>query len=383
MELHLLDSSWDVVHVLDSFEEMIWVDRYWDEGEFKVRTLPSSGILTALNTARYARFNLSEHIMVIEDIEIERSPEEMTAMLIIQGRSLESILDRRIVWDRTYMDGLVFTTLNQVFDDNIISPTDTSRQIQNFSLETPTDPSILGMSINTQYHGDTILKVVKEICRAKEIGFKCILTSTGNIEMYLYNGIDRSYNQTENPYVVFSPGFDNLQNATYIESSRLEKTIVLIAGEEGVGNQRFLTTFEAPGGALSGLERKETYFEPSVQRNIGSTEMSDEDYTLHLQGRGKEELAKQTRIYVFDGETDTSTYVYGLSGDFYMGDIVQVGDEFGHERELRVTEMIYSHDGSGEKIYPAFTTKSKAHNLNGQSIKTGIPTISAPTLTSA
>ena len=74
MELYLLDESWDVVHVLDFFEEMMWIDRYWDEGEFKVKTLPTSGILTALQTAKYATLSLSEHTMVIESVFIERQP---------------------------------------------------------------------------------------------------------------------------------------------------------------------------------------------------------------------------------------------------------------------------------------------------------------------
>ncbi len=47
----------------------------------------------------------------------------------------------------------------------------------------------------------------------------------------LYAGFDRSYDQTENPYVIFSPKFENIINSNYIESKASLKTVTLVGGE--------------------------------------------------------------------------------------------------------------------------------------------------------
>ncbi len=179
--------------------------------------------------------------------------------------------------------------------------------------------------------------------------------ATGDWNFSLYAGVDRSYDQTTNAYVAFTSNLQNLLNADYIESSRSLKTACLVAGSAGVGNIKTTSTIYAPGASsLSGLARKELYFEASISRNTPDGELSEADYVLALEGRGKEELAKYIYLKSFDGEIDTTMYNYG--DEFGMGDILQIADDYGHETDSRVIEMTYSQDEAGSSVYPTFET---------------------------
>lgn len=353
MYLFILNSDFERIHILDSFESLIWTDRYWACGDFDIAVAPTEEILSILETAEYLQLPESEHTMLLEDYDI-RSDIEDGDILILKGRSLESILDRRIIWSGTAVSGNLQTGIQGLLNDSIISPTNTDREISNFEFQASTDPVITALTVDTQFVGENLYAVICDLCQSNNIGFKITLTSAENFRFALYAGVDRSYGQSTNPYVVFSPGFDNLISADYIETSRYEKTVALVAGEQGVGNTRVTVTVPATGGSKTGLARKELYFEANVTRNSPDGELTEAEYLDQLEGKGVETLAKNIYVKAFDGEVDTTMYNYGE--DFNMGDILQIADSHGHETESRVTSMIYSQDADGIKMYPTFTT---------------------------
>ena len=166
----------------------------------------------------------------------------------------------------------------------------------------------------------------------------------------LYAGMDRSYNQSANSYVVFSPKYDNLVNSEYFESSQNLKNVALIGGE-GEGSERKYTSI----GTASGLNRRELYVDA---RDISSDSGDDvtltaEEYNAKLVQRGNEKLAECKESVTFDGEADT-TRMYTYGDDFFNGDIVQVENEYGHSAAARITEIIMSEDESGISVYPTF-----------------------------
>lgn len=68
---------------------------------------------------------------------------------------------------------------------------------------------------------------------------------------------------------------------------------------------------------------------------------------------GKVELTKNTITKTFEGEVEsTQLYVYGE--DFFIGDIVQVVNEYEVEAKTRVVEVVTSQTLEENKIYPTF-----------------------------
>lgn len=353
MEIECLTSSFKNIHTLDAFSSLIWTDRFWLCGDFELHVPPTSSLLNYLINTRYFRLSESEHLMFFEDLNIHSDPEEGNE-LVLTGRSLESMLDRRIVWNGTALTGSFQTGIQTLLNDSIISPTDTDRDINNFVFQASTDPVITALTIDSQFIGDEIYPIMHELCRSKEIGFKITLNSSNNFQFELYAGKDRSYGQTTNPYVVFSMDFDNLLDADYIQTSRFLKTVALVEGEPGVGNTKTYIEVPAPGSTATGLERRELFVEANIIRNSPDGELTEAEYLDQLEGKGLEELAKHINLEAFDGEVDTTLFEYGV--DFFMGDVVQIKDEYGHSTESRVTEIIYSQDREGHRIYPTFTT---------------------------
>lgn len=349
MELIFLDSDFEDIHILDVFNSLIWVDRFWECGDFDVTMAPTETILSLLPNTSYFRINGSPHKMVFETASIKSDVEDGDE-LILQGRSLESLLDRRIVWDSMHLSGNLQTEVLRMLDDNIVLPSDSNRQMS-FDYETSTDPNVTGLTIDTQFAGETLYDAVCEICKTAGIGFRVYWNSTDEVFYFkLLAGTDRSYDQTATAPVAFTADLDNLINADYVESSLYEKNVCRVAGEEGVGNVRTYVTV----GSGSGLSRKETYLEANINRRTDDGELTDAEYEDALEGKGSEELAKKIFVQAFDGEVDPTMYVYG--DDFEMGDILQIADEYDHETASRVVEIIYSQDEEGTKMYPTFET---------------------------
>lgn len=353
MELLVLDTEFKSLDTLDIFESLIWTDRYFECGDFEIYTPAESEIMKMLPKGYYLYLKESEHIMIIEDVEIETDAEQ-GAHLKITGRSLESILDRRIIWGQTVLSGNLQDGIKKLLNENVISPSDENRKIPNLSFEESTDVRIKALTLEAQYYGDNLYDAIVDICKNVGVGFKIVLNGT-NLVFSLYMGTDRSYSQVGNPYVVFSPGFDNLMNSNYIESTRTLKNVTLVAGE-GEGSDRKTTTVYLGTSAASGIDRRELFTDASgISQTVEDGTLTDAEYISQLAQKGNEELSNNTETVSFEGEVDISaTYTY--DEDYFLGDVVQVGNEFGNEARCRITEFVRSQDETGNEYYPTFET---------------------------
>lgn len=354
MDFLILDENLQTSSVLDSYESIIWTDRYNQYGDFEIYTSMNDTVLSQLKQDYYLWSRDSEHTMVIEDIKITTDVDDGNTLVIV-GRSLESILDRRIVWKQTILSGNFQNGIKKLLDENIISPLDSNRAIDNFIFVESTDEAITSLTIDAQYTGENLYDVIYDLCASKEIGFKVTLTDDLKFAFQLYTGTDRSYDQITNPYVIFSPAFENIISSNYLESKKTLKTVTLVAGE-GEGSDRKTVSVEASTGGGSGLSRRELYTDA---RDISTTTedgtISDTEYNAQLTQRGNEQLAENTITKSFEGEMET-TKMFKYGEDFFMGDIVQIVNEFGIEAKARVTEMVISQDDTGTDSYPTFET---------------------------
>lgn len=354
MEFLILDKDLNTSSVLDIYESILWTDRYNKCGDFEIYTSMTDTILSELQQDYYVWSRDSEHTMIIEDIQITADAEDGNNLIVV-GRSLESILERRIIWNQTILSGNFQNGIKKLLDENVISPTDSDRKIDNFTFVESTDTAITELTLEAQFTGDNLYDAICDLCASKEIGFKVTLTEEGKFAFQLYAGANRSYDQITNPYVVFSPSFENIINSNYLESKKTLKTVTLVAGE-GEGSERKTKEVAISSGGGSGLARRELYTDA---RDISSTTddgtLTEAEYNSQLEQRGKEKLADSTETITFEGEMEISKmFVYGE--DFFMGDIVQIVNEFGIEAKARVVEMIHSQDENGVDFYPTFET---------------------------
>lgn len=351
MQLMLLDTSLEAVAVVDEYESVIWVDRYQEFGDFELYSPVTTNILSVFKQDYYLWNRASEHVMIIEKLLIKTDVESGNH-ITITGRSLESILKRRIVWKQRSLNGNLQNGIKALLNENVISPSDSARKIDNFIFEASTDPRITELKVDTQYTGDELYEVIVKLCKANGIGFKVTLNNNKQFVFKLYAGSDRSYDQTDNPYVVFSPSFENIVNSNYIESKSALKNVALIGGE-GEGTKRRYTTI----GSAKGLNRRELFVDArDISSDVGNDiVLTDAEYTELLKQRGDEKLLENLDITSFEGEVEASV-MFKYQEDFFIGDIVQIENEYGHETAARIVEMNTSVNRYGTSVYPTFST---------------------------
>ena len=353
VDVYVLNRDFETVAIIDAFISEIWTDRFWEPGDFEIKVAASKEALDIFKQDYYLVKSDSDHVMIIEDVTLDSDAED-GATILVEGRSLESILDRRIIWGQKNISGNLQNSIKSILNAAMINPTTSSRKIKNLTFKESTDPNITKLTADGQYTGTSVLEVVEDLCQTADIGFRITMPVDGSWVFELYTGVDRTYDQDENPYIIFSPNYENLMNSNSYSSKRDYRTVALVAGE-GDGSSETRVTVSSESGSGSGLDRRELYVEASdVSKTVDGEELTDSQYQAKLKQRGKEELNEHKITTTFDGEAETSrSFKYGV--DFKMGDVVQNENEYGQTFTSRITEYIWSQDDSEVKEYPTFT----------------------------
>lgn len=350
MEIYVLDTDLSILDVMDSFESSIWTIQYFSQNDFELIVPATSYYIKLLQKDRMLcrgkdredeKYN---NVMVIENVNITTDWENGDK-LKITGKGLKSIVGRRIVWKQTNLTGSVETGIRQVITENMINPADTARKIEGFLLE---DEIGITDTFDVQLSGENIAEWIETTCQTYGIGWDVYINNKKYI-FKMYKGVDRSYNQKDVLPVVFSDDFDNLLSSSYSYEKAEYKNAALVGGEgEGI-NQRTTAI-----GDATGLQRYETYIDGSSVSSNGEI-ITEEQYYKLLQNYGKEQLSAVAYTEKFEGNVEPSGN-YVLNKDYFLGDIVQVRNEYGISATPRIIEIIESEDENGASTVPTFST---------------------------
>ena len=359
----IMDKDFKALVVIDDYESFIWTDRYDQYGDFELYGPASAAFFEHTKDGYYIWSDKSEHVMIIEKNEIKSDVESGTHVTVT-GRSLESLLDRRIIWKQTTLTGNLQNGIKKLLNANVISPSDKNRQIPNFVFKESTDKAVTDLTVDAQYTGDNLYEVISSLCVTNDIGFRIRLTDDFKFEFSLYAGVDRSFEQNTLPYVIFSPSFENLANSSYYESSAELKNVALVGGE-GEGSDRVFNTVynkvsNKHNKVPSGIDRREMFVDArDLSSTVDDTTISEDEYKSQLKQRGRDYLEKNGYSTGFEGDIENTDMVsYGK--DFFVGDVVQIQNEYGIKATARLLEVVMSNDTSGLTIVPTFATPTLA-----------------------
>lgn len=416
MNIFSLDEGFNIQCPVEGYESFIWTDRYCGAGDFEIVFPASIEIAKYLTLNSYLINDESEHVMIIESLDYSTNIEDGNK-LTIKGRSLESILDRRVVLSVTdYKQGeslqdfilrlieyeISGATPYESYPPILDGPNEDLpklRKIENFIWEKNDDPTVTEKVIDTvsddvdSYVLQNLYDVVATLCNVNNLGFKITLTEDNKFKFMIYAGTNRSYMQATLPAVSFSESMENIKNTEYFESLASYKNSVIVGGvgkwpntedeeEENKSKDTDNKTeekkeerdedkvrFFSAVGYDSGLNRREifldassinrTYISKGKNKEGEKTEsatMSEEQYAKLLSLKGRQELAKNDyrKVTTMTGESEPNkNYVY--NEHFFMGDVVSYEDSYGHDLNVRVVEYIFSHDTSGLVLYPTFS----------------------------
>lgn len=410
MEALILDRDFVTLAIVDAFESFIWTDRYNEPGDFEIYMPIAKAPLDYIKRNYHIWIRDSDRLQIIEDITITTDAEEGDH-ITFNGRTLESLLSRRKVYQKTEINGNLQSGIQTLLNENAINPSDRSRKIPHLRFIWNNDSRLTDLTMEATFLGEDLLDIVQTYCQLYELGFKIVYNEADStFDFSLYYGEDRSYNQEKLPWVVFSAAYNNLTGSNYFESYKNLYTAAVVIGEDNEDyGQEIILIDKYPN--LTGLDRRElaidassirwevdepdeeaikSKYRPRIEEEVRNSDWAkskDEDeiqeriesktekaakaeieqawataiaiakadVRSRMQQLGEEELAKTFITKTFEGEIEAvRQYVYGR--DFFIGDVVQVRNQYGKEASSRITEVVRSHDREGYLITPTFTT---------------------------
>lgn len=392
--MNILDSNFKIVSTIDLYESFLWNIRFSSPGDFKLTVSPYTLINADVRMGYYVSRDDNDRIMIIET-QYPNTDTDKGDTITIGGRSLESILFRRIIWRQTIISGNLQNGIKKLLNENAINPENTNRKIPNLIFEESIDPNVTSITIpETQFTGDNLGETIEKLCVQHNIGWKITLNQDNQMVFKLISGKKRNVNQNQYTQITFSVENDNLFYSKHSIDTTNYKNVTLIAGE-GEGLERRTATF---GDDNSGLDRYEVYTDArDISSSTDDGEINPEQYNNMLIERGKQNLENYIINEIVDAEVDTNettmfefreesiyankslfpeigrlekvycdlstnliwewtgySYEQYFKGYYSLGDVVNVIDRYGYASSSRVIEMTICEDSDGIKAYPIF-----------------------------
>lgn len=368
--IYLMNDDLFVYRNISSWISFIWTKRYCDTGEFELVVPYTIDLYNDLpmDTFLYTDWlweGTSRQVMMIEHRSL-RSTEDQGLIIVISGRSVESVLMRRIVLDRfmwfagiDHINASLHEGVRNLLTRNIFEATSgfnpaPSRTWNQLVWQSSSDPDVHSIVHEMQYRGENLFDCVVEILRTHNLGFE-IGYSPENKRFYfqIYKGRNLSND------VIFSPAWDNLLNSSLYETDEPWRNGVLVLGGDGDGLDRdanYVSLYNLSGRKL----REMTVDAHDIRREFTDSAgnqhlLSDEHFYTLLMNQGIVTLNENRQIIMFDGEAIMLDGQFRLGRDFKIGDIVRIeaGPEYG--AYARVEELVFSVDVNGATIVPTFT----------------------------
>lgn len=351
LNLYIYDQNLNAVSLIDAYTSLCWSDRYNEAGEFEL-SLPyyygKQYFGKYLIQDNYCGIKYSKRKMIIEKIEYHVE-EESAPEMIVSGRSLESILERRLVLSKVDFgsDGVQVpfqTAVESLLNSNIISPFNENRKIPGFIMKLSEDTKVTSVLFDGTYNGEDLYKIISDACKDKKLGFRLMFNEENKLVFELYAGLDRSTAQNVNDSVIFSPYYDTLKSSNYFTSTEEYKNIMYVS----IAEDSVVPVFETP--EPSGIKRREVLVDQDDLKKNKSTKLKSSE----IETKGKQKLKEEYKVKTgIEGDVVPGVlYEYGK--DYDVGDRVQVTDIYGNTETVSISEVVITCDEGGLQIIPTF-----------------------------
>lgn len=332
-----------------------WVERYRDPGEFKLEGELSSGLLDVLKEGTLISHTNTRDVMVVENIVISESKKE-NSKLEISGRSLESILEQRIVGSEAAVSNLglipavtlaavVSYTQAQTLIDmhtKVGTVADAGDGIP--GLTTDTLASVVETLEPRIIKRGTVHERLMELLSVSNLGIRVLRPSStvANTTFRIHNGFDRAAS------VVFSWEAGDLENTQYLFTSKQDKNAAFITGK---------AVYSRVNGTELYLQRRVMLVEANdVDESVNPPHATAtwNDLIAKLNVRGREAMAAYNPIKITSVDISLATQ-NRYRVDYDIGDLVMVSGNYGTSQVMRVVEYAEIEDESGERGYPTLS----------------------------
>lgn len=337
---------------IDYSTSIIWIQRFQGYGEFELYVRATPYLIDLFRNEIFLIRPDSEYGMYVESVMLTTSAEDGD-YITVTGRTADIMMLWRVVTLKSYTaasitaESIIRDILHtELVQEGTIFTSD--NYIQFLTLE---ESHEWDDKTSRQFTGKTVYSIVQDLCKAFDYGFKFVWNGAG-FTIKLYKGTDRSYNQSTNSYVIFSPEFDNLTSSEYIKDKSNYYNTAIVAGQ-GEGYDRTIVNVTTDDN--TGFKRRTIWVDArSSSKTQSGGELTDNQYRKQLKNEGVNALAEHIELESFSGEVFTSgSFQYGT--DYKLGDKVAVKNAYGVTGNATVTEITEVEDESGYKLVPTLS----------------------------
>jgi Siphovirus ReqiPepy6 Gp37-like protein len=362
------------ISVADTTKSKLWVERYRDAGEFEIVAEPQSGLRTSMPIGACVSHIDTDEIMVVENHIISENAEGESE-LTVSGRSLETVLEQRVVgqnqnWTnsgtyyypttvgseltRLYLAaGYTYAQAVQLINGHVLTGTVINANDAVPILQAYTALADVVTSEERDFDREEVYAQLVDLLAIDDLGIKVVrpgqrnpLTNPNNLTkaaLVIHKGTNLSSS------VTFSHDNGDIESAEYLWSNKGNKTSALVKGKwleimvhgTETGYARRVVTVDAsfiddlPAMPAAGAARNAVY--------------------ARMYTYGKAVLARMNDVSITKVEISDQKDRWTYRKDFNIGDIIAVQGNYNATANMRVTEYVEMEDESGAKSYPTLS----------------------------
>ena len=289
IDIYVLNKDLEEIGIIDTYTSLIWVNRYDEIGDCELYIEATNENLALLKKGNYLSRHDDDMVCRIEKVELDTDTENGN-YIIATGYDTKKIIDQRIIWGQSNVDGNVENYIRSLVYNALVNPNLSARAITDTNgrhIFLLGDKANFSEVTSEQNSYKNIGEKIREFCKRYDWGYKTIVDSK-NFYFLLYKGTDRSES------VIFSPDYENLKTTTYIDDSSNIGNVALVAGE-GEGSKRSKNV----SGYEEGLNRYEIVVDArDVSRTITWGDLISMYPTIEKGGQG----------YIYKTAQEKATY---------------------------------------------------------------------------
>lgn len=252
--------------VITDYISFQWNDKYNEAGQFTLVIPMTESNIELLQPGRYILIEKTNRVMIIEGVKLNANLMADGWIMQVTGRSLESILDRRVAFPGMGLNTLEYKgggglvkALYDMFDAFFVDPSITAqmsndgekyfyypdRRVPFFEQSFVRDDETLlkrpfNSGINKAVVKDDLYTIISETCQNNELGFRIIPFSRYgnsrciNWKFEIYNGADKSYGRQNksDPLLIFSPTLNNVKSIATTRDTTNYKNVIFCGVEK-------------------------------------------------------------------------------------------------------------------------------------------------------
>ena len=333
MELFFINENFENQSMpIDDFQSLTWTERWNEPGSFTLYVL-SRHVNDALK-ARYVYNTDAKKAGVIEKIDYEN---EKSGNIKIQGRTLESLLEKREIND-------IYRPTGNTVEEKVMNAVNRYGIAGGRNLDNMVLGDVIGYPDTgdvTSERGQTLSEFVYKALKPYAMSPDVIYDYLENtLKLQIKKSVDRSVDNAEhNSPVLFSRSFENVKNEKYqYDDTNLANTAYVVMEDDPC----YVTVTQIVSTQQEGQKRVEIYVKSSASSepdSQGNPTVALSACKTTMREEGKEALFGRDVAENVSGDLFEKS-VYEYRKDFFVGDKVSLSfSELGVNFDLPITEV--------------------------------------------